>query len=122
MAATVRAVEVLDECLRRVVAAARGKGYVVLITADHGNADKMVDDDGGPHTAHTTNLVPFLFIKEDYHGGLKQEGRLADIAPTVLGLMGIDVPAEMEGSSLLLSVELAQGLTKAEQPYDSRRS
>ncbi len=108
MNATIKAVEVLDECLRKVVATSREKGYVVIITADHGNADKMIDDEGGPHTAHTTNLVPFILVKDDFGGELKSQGRLANIAPTILDLMGVDVPPEMEGKSLLDASQVSE--------------
>lgn len=107
MAAAVKAVEVVDECLAKLVPAAREAGYVVLVTADHGNADKMVDDDGSPHTAHTSNLVPFILVSEDYKGCLRPLGKLADIAPTICELMGIDIPPEMDGESLLEHTEVA---------------
>lgn len=113
MEATVRAVEVLDECLRRVVSGAKREGYVPIITADHGNADKMVDDDGGPHTAHTTNLVPFILVKDDFKGELKSDGRLAEIAPTILDLMGVEAPPEMEGKSLLESQQVSEAPQKS---------
>jgi 2,3-bisphosphoglycerate-independent phosphoglycerate mutase len=104
MEATIRAVEVIDECLARVIPAARSAGYTTIVTADHGNADRMVDSDGGPHTAHTTNLVPFVVISG--HGGkyaLQKNGKLADIAPTILAIMGIAIPAEMDGVPLMKS-------------------
>ncbi len=97
--AAVKAVEVLDECLGRVLQAAREEGMVVLITADHGNIEMMFDPSTGqPHTAHTTDPVPFIAA----HKGLKLRngGILADVAPTVLDLMGIPIPAEMTGTSL----------------------
>jgi len=103
MDATIRAVEVIDECLARIVPAARAAGYTTLVTADHGNADRMVDTDGGPHTAHTTNLVPFVVIPPDGGKGisLRKNGKLADIAPTILAIMGIPAPKEMDGVPLL---------------------
>ncbi|MBI1807526.1 MAG: 2,3-bisphosphoglycerate-independent phosphoglycerate mutase [Ignavibacteria bacterium] len=99
--ATIRAVEVIDDCLNKVVPTALAKGYTVLITADHGNADKMVDDDGGPHTAHTTNWVPFIVARDGLRVTLRREGKLADIAPTILQLMGIPAPEEMDGVSMI---------------------
>ena len=97
--AAVKAVEVVDECVGKVVDAIREMGGVALITADHGNADKMVDDDGEPFTAHTTNPVPFCVIGYDCE--LKDGGRLADIAPTMLQILGLPQPEEMDGTSLI---------------------
>ncbi len=98
--AAVKAVETVDECVGKVVDAVDKAGGVVLITADHGNADKMIADDGTPHTAHTTNPVPFL-IKGA--GNIKlRDGRLADITPTMLDLMNIEKPSEMTGSTLIV--------------------
>jgi 2,3-bisphosphoglycerate-independent phosphoglycerate mutase len=107
MAAAIKAVEVVNDCLSKVVPAAKGAGYTVLVTADHGNADKMVDDDGGPHTAHTSNLVPFLLANDELRSGLCPGGKLADIAPTICELMGIEIPPEMDGESLLESIEVS---------------
>jgi 2,3-bisphosphoglycerate-independent phosphoglycerate mutase len=101
MEATIKAVQVVDECLGKVVPAALQKGYTVLITADHGNADKMVDENGGPHTAHTTNYVPFILVEAGARKALRPEGKLADIAPTILELLHLPVPPEMDGESLL---------------------
>jgi len=98
--AIVKAVETIDSCARRVVEAGRSKGYSFLITADHGNADKAINADGSPNTAHTTNLVP-LFLIDDRSFRLR-DGILADLAPTVLELLNIEKPAEMTGSSLLV--------------------
>lgn len=97
--AAVKAVEVVDECVGKVVDAIKEMGGVALITADHGNADKMVDDDGEPFTAHTTNPVPFCVIGYDCE--LKDGGRLADIAPTMLQILGLPQPEEMDGTSLI---------------------
>lgn len=97
--AAVKAVEAVDECVGRVVDAIKEMGGVALITADHGNADKMVDDDGEPFTAHTTNPVPFCVIGYDCE--LKDGGRLADIAPTMLQILGLPQPEEMDGTSLI---------------------
>ena len=98
--AVVRAVETTDSCARTVVETARAAGYASLIIADHGNAEYMRNADGSPNTAHTTNLVPCLLVDDDYAGTLA-DGKLADIAPTVLALMGVPQPAEMTGQSLL---------------------
>jgi 2,3-bisphosphoglycerate-independent phosphoglycerate mutase len=99
-----KAVETVDTCVSEVVAAGLKKGYSFLITADHGNADLMINDDGSPNTAHTTNPVPlFLVAPSNPHLALKP-GKLADLAPTILTLMGLEVPAEMTGSVLLTAV------------------
>ena len=90
--AAVKAVEAVDECVGKVVTAIREMDGVALITADHGNADKMIDTDGSPFTAHTTNLVPFCVV--GYPCELREGGRLADIAPTMLKIMGLPQPAE----------------------------
>jgi len=97
--AAVKAVETVDACVGKVVAATAEMGGVSLITADHGNADKMVAEDGTPHTAHTTNLVPFVIVGADVK---LVPGRLADIAPTMLDLMGYEKPEEMTGRSLIV--------------------
>lgn len=98
--AAVNAVETVDSCVNRVVEAIKKMGGVAIITADHGNADKMIDEDGKPFTAHTTNLVPFCVV--GHPRKLKQQGgKLADIAPTMLEIMGIEKPDEMDGESLI---------------------
>ncbi len=97
--AAVKAVEAVDDCVGQVVDAIREMDGVALITADHGNADRMIDDDGSPFTAHTTNPVPFCVV--GYDCGLREGGRLADIAPTMLQIMGLEQPAEMDGKSLI---------------------
>ncbi len=99
--AAVAAVETVDKCVSEVVQAGLVKGYSFLITADHGNADYMINPDGSPNTAHTTNPVPCFFISESNPGFEIGNGTLADLAPTVLTLMGIKIPAEMTGRSLL---------------------
>ena len=103
MAAAVKAVEVIDDCLSKLIPVAQENGYFILVTADHGNADRMIDDGGGPHTAHTTNLVPFIFVEDDFMPVLRQDGKLADIAPTILQIMGIPKPTEMDGTTLAVS-------------------
>ena len=98
--AAVKAVETVDTCAGRVAEAVLEKNGTLLITADHGNADKMYEPDGSPFTAHTTNLVPFCVV--GYPCSLRESGRLADIAPTMLHIMGLPQPDEMDGRSLIL--------------------
>ena len=98
--AAVRACEVVDQCATRVVTAALENGYDTIVIADHGNADMMINPDGTPNTAHTTNLVPCILVSNDFTGTL-HEGKLGDLAPTILELMGIPQPAEMDGTSLI---------------------
>ena len=98
--AAVRAVETIDGCAKRVVDAAITNGYSINIIADHGNADKMRNPDGSPHTAHTTALVPHLIIKEGFEGPI-QAGKLGDIAPTILALLDESAPEEMTGDVLI---------------------
>jgi 2,3-bisphosphoglycerate-independent phosphoglycerate mutase len=99
--AAVRAVETVDGCLQRVVAAAEQAKAALLITADHGNCELMIDPEtGGPHTAHTTNPVPLLLMDERYRGRLRPGGSLRDVGPTVLGLLGLEVPSVMTGRDL----------------------
>ena len=101
MPAAIQAVECVDRCLGEVVAAAEEMGYTLLVTADHGNADRMLEDDGvTPYTAHTTNLVPFYIVGASVR---LRDGRLADIAPTMLDLMGLEKPAEMDGETLIVN-------------------
>ena len=97
--AAVKAVEAVDECVGKVTDAIAEMGGVALITADHGNADKMVEDDGKPFTAHTTNPVPFCVI--GYDCKLREGGVLADIAPTMLEILGLPQPEEMTGKSII---------------------
>jgi 2,3-bisphosphoglycerate-independent phosphoglycerate mutase len=97
--AVTQAVEVTDECLGVVVEATHAAGGVCLVTADHGNAEQLLAGDGvSPHTAHTTNPVPLILTSSE--AGLKEGGELADLAPTALQLLGLDLPAEMTGGSL----------------------
>ena len=97
--AAVKAVEAVDECVGKVVDAALSMDGAVIITADHGNADKMIGDDGKPFTPHSTNPVPFCVVGYDCE--LKETGRLADIAPTMLKILGLPQPAEMTGESMI---------------------
>ena len=105
MAAAIKACETVDDCLGRLVAEVERQEGVVLITADHGNAEVMIDPvSGGPFTAHSTNPVPFLLVDKAHLGGkLRDGGALKDIAPTVLALLGVAVPGEMEGESLIIT-------------------
>ncbi|HEB71602.1 MAG TPA: 2,3-bisphosphoglycerate-independent phosphoglycerate mutase, partial [Nitrospirae bacterium] len=95
------AVNVVDTAVGRIIKACGEAGADLLITADHGNIEKMINDDGSPMTAHTTNKVPFYYIG-DQSLKLREGGRLADIAPTMLKLLNIPQPDEMTGASLLV--------------------
>ncbi len=102
--AILKAVETVDQCLSRVVAAAEAAGARLLVTADHGNCEMMIDPaTGGPHTAHTTNPVPFLIVDTDGAHGLRDGGALCDVGPTILRLLGIEQPSEMTGRDLRLA-------------------
>ena len=98
--AAVKAVETVDMCVGRVVDATLKMGGIAMITADHGNAEQMVEPDGSPMTAHTTNLVPFILCGAGTE--LRKDGRLADIAPTILDVMGLACPPEMDGTTLIV--------------------
>jgi len=98
--AAIKAAETVDQCVARVVTAALQHGYAVFLTADHGNADYMINEDGTPNTAHTLNPVPLFFIEKDYHPAIKP-GKLADIAPSILKWMGIPLSKEMTGEVLI---------------------
>jgi 2,3-bisphosphoglycerate-independent phosphoglycerate mutase len=102
--AVTKAIEVTDECLARVVEATHAAGGVCLVTADHGNAEQMLEADGvSPHTAHTTNPVPLVVTSLDC--GLQEGGELSDLAPTALRLLGMEVPAEMTGGNLCIAAK-----------------
>ncbi len=98
--AAVKACETVDACAKAVVDTARENGYTTIIIADHGNSDIMVNPDGSPNTAHTTNLVPCILVDDSYEGSIK-DGKLGDIAPTILTLMGVSIPEEMTGDVLV---------------------
>jgi len=108
---TVKAVETVDACLAEIERAVRQRGGAMIVTADHGNAELMIDPaTGGPHTAHTTNPVPLILVSgEDKKVSLRSDGSLRDISPTILGLLGIDQPKDMTGH------DLRQGLGTAEK-------
>jgi 2,3-bisphosphoglycerate-independent phosphoglycerate mutase len=97
--AVVKAAETADACTKAVVEAGLANGYSFIIIADHGNADYMINDDGTPNTAHTTNLVPCIIIDKDVTH--VNDGKLGDIAPTILKILGVDIPAEMTGNVLV---------------------
>jgi 2,3-bisphosphoglycerate-independent phosphoglycerate mutase len=97
--AVVKAVETVDSCVEKIVTAGLQNGYTLLVTADHGNADFMINEDGSPNTAHTLNLVPLFLVDQNWKGPLKS-GKLGDIAPTILSLMGLSIPSEMTGNVL----------------------
>jgi 2,3-bisphosphoglycerate-independent phosphoglycerate mutase len=99
-AAAIKAVETVDSCVNRIVTAALNHGYTVFLTADHGNADFMINEDGSPNTAHTLNPVPLFIIDKEWNGTVKP-GKLGDIAPTILTIMGIPIPPEMTGNVLI---------------------
>lgn len=98
--AVVKACETVDYCAGKVTGAALKNNYSTIIIADHGNADYMINDDGSPNTAHTTNLVPCILVDSAYRGLIKN-GKLADLAPTILALMGIPIPPQMTGQILI---------------------
>jgi 2,3-bisphosphoglycerate-independent phosphoglycerate mutase len=98
--AAIKAVETVDKCVQRVVTAALQHGYTIFLTADHGNADYMINEDGSPNTAHTLNPVPLFVIDNEYRGKLKA-GKLADIAPSILTMMELPIPKEMTGEILV---------------------
>jgi 2,3-bisphosphoglycerate-independent phosphoglycerate mutase len=99
--AAIKAVEAVDACVGRVVAKVQALGGALLITADHGNAEQMQDENGEPFTAHTTNPVWLVLVDENRKGALLREGgRLADVAPTMLKMLGLAQPQEMTGKSL----------------------
>ena len=100
--AAIKAVETVDECVGKIVKVIESKKGNLIITADHGNAEQMIDyKTGEPHTAHTTNPVPIILITDNKELKLKENGKLADLAPTMLDLMGIEKPEEMTGESLI---------------------
>jgi 2,3-bisphosphoglycerate-independent phosphoglycerate mutase len=99
-AAGIKAAETVDKCVEKVVTAALKNGYTIFLTADHGNADYMINEDGTPNTAHTLNLVPFFIIDKEWNGKIKA-GKLGDLAPTILTMMQLPVPKEMTGDILI---------------------
>jgi 2,3-bisphosphoglycerate-independent phosphoglycerate mutase len=98
--AAVKACETVDKCAENVIKAALENDYTTIVIADHGNSDFMINEDGSPNTAHTTNLVPCIMVDKDFSGSIK-DGKLGNIAPTILQLMGISQPDEMTCESLI---------------------
>lgn len=98
--AAIKAAETVDACVNRVVTTGLASGYTIFLTADHGNADFMINEDGSPNTAHTLNPVPFFIIDKEWKGKI-QPGKLGDIAPTILTMMQVPIPAEMTGNILI---------------------
>jgi 2,3-bisphosphoglycerate-independent phosphoglycerate mutase len=98
--AAIKAAETVDKCVKKVVTAGLENSYTIFLTADHGNSDYMINEDGSPNTAHTLNPVPFFIIDKDWKGVIKP-GKLGDIAPTILTMMGLEIPKEMTGNILI---------------------
>jgi 2,3-bisphosphoglycerate-independent phosphoglycerate mutase len=98
--AAIKAAETVDKCVERIVTTGLENGYTIFLTADHGNSDYMINEDGSPNTAHTLNPVPFFIIDNDWRGIIKP-GKLGDIAPTILTMMGLPIPEEMTGEILI---------------------
>ena len=97
--AAIKAAETVDQCVEKIVTAGLANGYTIFLTADHGNSDYMINEDGTPNTAHTLNPVPFFIIDKEWKGTI-QPGKLGDLAPTILHMMSITIPAEMTGKIL----------------------
>jgi 2,3-bisphosphoglycerate-independent phosphoglycerate mutase len=106
---TIASVETLDVCLSRLERAVLAAGGTLAITADHGNAEEKLDADGNALTAHTTNLVPFVLVSERPIGTFAGGGKLGDVAPTLLPLLGLQTPAAMTGANLLAPVPAPTG-------------
>lgn len=98
--AAIKAAETVDKCVERIVTTALANDYTIFLTADHGNSDYLINEDGSPNTAHTLNPVPFFIIDKEWRGGIKP-GKLGDIAPTILTMMQIGIPPEMTGDILI---------------------
>lgn len=103
--AALKATETVDSCLGRLLEVGKKHGYEAIVIADHGNSDYLINEDGSPNTAHTTNLVPFVYISEsDPEAVLVKDGKLADVAPTILNLMGVEIPDDMTGEIIVKKV------------------
>ena len=94
-----KAIEIIDECIEKIIATCKQEDYALVIIADHGNAELMINKDGSPNTAHTTNRVPCFILNTNYKS--IKNGVLSDIAPTILSIMEIDKPSEMTGKSIV---------------------
>jgi 2,3-bisphosphoglycerate-independent phosphoglycerate mutase len=99
--AAMKAAETVDGCLQRLITTTLANGYDAIVIADHGNSDFMVNDDGSPNTAHTMNPVPCILVSDRADQYTVKEGKLADIAPTILTLLGLEIPEEMDGDILV---------------------
>ncbi len=99
--AAVSAAETVDQCVKRLITKLLASDYAIIVIADHGNSDFMINEDGSPHTAHTKNLVPCIYVSNNSQGASLKDGKLADIAPTILHLMGMAIPNEMDGKVLV---------------------
>ncbi|HRO45618.1 2,3-bisphosphoglycerate-independent phosphoglycerate mutase [Agriterribacter sp.] len=103
--AVIKAVETVDTCVEKIVTAGLEHGYAIFLTADHGNADYIINEDGTPNTAHTLNLVPFFIIDKSWKGKISS-GKLGDLAPSILQMMGLEIPAQMTGNVLMEQPQL----------------
>ena len=99
--AIAKAVHAVDNCVRDVIETAKAAGYEAIIIADHGNADNAINADGTPNTAHALNPVPFIYVTDNNSAKVK-DGRLADVAPSILHILGLEQPAEMTGENLII--------------------
>ena len=99
--AIAKAVHAVDNCVRDVIEAAKETGYEAIIIADHGNADNAINPDGSVNTAHSLNPVPFIYVTDNNSATVK-DGRLADVAPSILHIMGLEKPADMTGENLIV--------------------
>jgi 2,3-bisphosphoglycerate-independent phosphoglycerate mutase len=96
-----QAVKTIDECSNKVIEAALDNGYEIIVIADHGNCDNAINADGTPNTAHSLNPVPFVYISKDHTNAHVENGILADVAPSICHILGIEQPAEMTGKNLI---------------------
>jgi 2,3-bisphosphoglycerate-independent phosphoglycerate mutase len=102
--ACMTAVETVDKCLSRLLPMVLEYDYGIMIIADHGNSDYMINEDGTPNTAHTMNPVPCIYVAKETDGLVLDNGKLADVAPTLLDLMGVEIPTAMDGQVLLRTI------------------
>jgi len=97
-----KAVKCIDECSNKVIEAALDNGYEIIVIADHGNCDNAINPDGTPNTAHSLNPVPFVYISKEHVNARVENGILADVAPSLCHIMGIEQPKEMTGKNLII--------------------